>query len=80
MKVRKNIATNEEGLVFNPSTGDSFSTNSIGADIISVMKNEWTFSEIIRYVCDKYEIDETSFEKDLEEFILQLKEFNILTP
>ena len=40
MRVRKNIATSDEGFVFNPATGDSFSTNSIGAEIIRLMKGE----------------------------------------
>jgi hypothetical protein len=78
MKVRKNIAMNEEGFIFNPSTGDSFSTNILGVEIISVLKNDLTFNEITELVCKKYDVDKTAFEKDLEEFILQLKEFNIL--
>jgi len=38
MRVRKNIATSDEGFLFNPTTGDSFSTNAIGAEIILLMK------------------------------------------
>ena len=34
MKLKKNIATSESGFVFNPSTGDSFSLNTIGAEIL----------------------------------------------
>lgn len=78
MKVKKNIATSEEGFVFNPSTGDSFSTNPIGSEIITMLKKENSSKEVIDYICDKYDVDKSVFERDFEDFTLQLKEFCIL--
>ena len=78
MRVRKNIATSDEGFVFNPATGDSFSTNSIGAEIIRLMKGEKSAKELVEIFCSKYVVDMALFERDLEDFTLQLKEFNIL--
>jgi len=78
MKVRKNIATSEEGFLFNPATGDSFSTNPIGAEILLLLKNEVPFSQIAEKICEKYDVDKSLFERDLEEFTLQLKDYNIL--
>jgi hypothetical protein len=78
MKVRKNIATSDEGFLFNPSTGDSFSTNAIGTEIILALKQEKTVSEIVREMCGKYDVEPTLFERDLDEFMTLLKEFNIL--
>ena len=40
MTIKKNIATSEEGFLFNPGTGDSFSTNTIGGDIIALLKED----------------------------------------
>jgi hypothetical protein len=78
MRVRKNIATSEEGFLFNPTTGDSFSTNKIGAEIILLMKKDIPIAEVIETVCEKYDVDNSLFERDLEEFTLQLKEYSIL--
>lgn len=78
MRVRKNIATSEEGFLFNPTTGDSFSTNKIGAEIILLMKKDIPIQEVIETVCEKYDVDNSLFERDLEEFTLQLKEYSIL--
>ena len=39
MKLKKNIAISETGFIFNPSSGDSYSTNPIGLEIINLMKN-----------------------------------------
>lgn len=78
MKVRKNIATSEEGFLFNPTTGDSFSSNPIGTEIILLMKEGKSSSEIIEVMCEKYDVDQVLFERDLEEFTTVLKEYNIL--
>ena len=47
MKLKKNIATSEAGLIFNPGTGDSFSVNNIGAEILSLLKENKSHEEII---------------------------------
>ncbi len=78
MKLRKNIATSEEGFVFNPGTGDSFSTNPIGTEIISLLKEDKSLATIIESISSKYEVDKNQFEKDLDDFVLQLKESSIL--
>ena len=38
MQINKNIAISDSGFVFNPSTGDSFSTNQVGLEIIRLLK------------------------------------------
>ena len=38
MKLKKNIATSEAGFIFNPGTGDSFSVNNIGSEILVMFK------------------------------------------
>jgi len=78
MRVRKNIATSEEGFLFNPATGDSFSTNAIGAEIILLLKQGKSTREIIEEMCNKFDVEQDLFERDLDEFTTVLKEFNIL--
>ncbi len=78
MTIKKNIATSEEGFVFNPGTGDSFSTNTIGGDIISLLKEDKKVDEIIKIICKKYDVDENQFEKDLDDFLSQLKDYAII--
>lgn len=78
MRVRKNIATSDEGFIFNPTTGDSFSTNAIGTEIIVLMKKDMSASEVVEVITNKYDVDKVLFERDLEDFTMQLKEFSIL--
>ena len=76
--IKKNIATNEFGFVFNPSTGDSYSSNPIAAEIILLMKENNSINDIKKILFDKYEVNKLTIEKDLDEFVNSLKENNLL--
>ena len=76
--IKKNIATNEFGFIFNPSTGDSFSSNSTAAEIIQLLKTQHSISEIKKIIVEKYDIEKSVIEKDIEEFMIILKENNLL--
>ena len=47
MRIKKNIAVSESGFLFNPSTGDSFSVNPVGQDVIKLMKEDKSDEDII---------------------------------
>lgn len=76
--IKKNIATNELGFVFNPATGDSYSTNPIAAEIIKLLKDGHSISEIKKSLLDKYDTEKVTIEKDVDEFMNTLKENNLL--
>ena len=78
MRVKINIATSEEGFIFNPGTGDSFSTNGIGSEIIGLLKDEKPLQSIIDQICSKYDVDQNQFERDLDDYLSQLKDYTIL--
>lgn len=72
------MAISEEGFVFNPTTGDSFSSNQLGADILNLIKEGKSSEEVKRFVLTKYEVPPSLFEKDFIDFTTQLKYFNLL--
>ncbi|MBP1672487.1 MAG: PqqD family protein [Bacteroidetes bacterium] len=78
MNINKNIAISESGFLFNPSTGDSFSTNPIGKEIITLIKEEQTLQQIVNQIHLKYAVDQDTFEKDLADFLYILKINHIL--
>ncbi|MDB5118907.1 MAG: hypothetical protein JWN56_125 [Sphingobacteriales bacterium] len=78
MKIKKNIATSENGFIFNPSTGDSFSSNPIGAEILLFMKSGKTSLEIKEIILENYEVEPAQLERDWEDWLLQLKDANLL--
>lgn len=78
MKIKKNIATSENGFIFNPATGDSFSGNAIATDIIGAMKNGDSEAEIKQSILNKYEVTAGQLNRDWDDWIIQLKEANLL--
>jgi hypothetical protein len=78
MNINKNIAISESGFLFNPSTGDSFSTNPIGKEIITLIKEEHSLEHIVKQIHQKYAVDQDTFEKDLADFLYILKINHIL--
>jgi hypothetical protein len=78
MKLQKNIAVSEAGLLFNPVTGESFSINPIGVEILSLIREEKSAEQIRKTILAKYTVDEVTFEKDYHDFIGTLEHNNLL--
>ncbi|RYE31040.1 MAG: PqqD family protein [Sphingobacteriaceae bacterium] len=78
MKLKKNIATSENGFIFNPATGDSFAGNTMAAEILMLMKTGKTDVEIKYEILEKYDAEPMQLEQDWDDWMLQLKEANLL--
>lgn len=78
MKIKNNIAISDSGFVFNPSTGESYSVNPIGIEMINMIKEGKSFEEISKVMLLKYNTDKTTFEKDYNDFIHQLKQQSLI--
>lgn len=78
MKLKKNIATSESGFVFNPTTGDSFSLNTIGAEILMQMKDNKSSDLIKKDILERYDVESIILEKDWDDFMAQLRDNNLL--
>ena len=75
--MRKNIAVSDSGFIFNPGTGDSFSTNPIGMEIIALMKEEKDIEAIKAVITGKYNVDDATFEKDYFDFLNMLQSYQL---
>ena len=79
MKIKSNLAVSDSGFIFNPSNGDSFSTNIVGSDIIRLLKAGNSFDSIKKEIVEKYEVDEILFEKDFHDFVSQLQDYYLVS-
>lgn len=78
MKVKKHIAVSDSGIVYNGGTGDSFSINPIGVEILNQIKAQQSEQQIKQFLLNKYEVLEERVEGDLYDFVIHLKQLNIL--
>ena len=78
MKITDDIKISNNVFVFNPKTGDSFSLNPIGLEIVGCIAEEKDFESIKEEMLAKYDVVELTFEKDYFEFYAQLKHHQIV--
>lgn len=78
MKVRKNIAISDSGFLFNPTTGDSYSVNPIGQEILQLLQEEKSEEEIMKHIVSDYMIDKNTVEKDLYDFLNMLQNYKLI--
>ena len=78
MKINKKVALSETGFVFDAGTGDSYSINPIGVEIIEYIKQNLTKDEIKKKLLDKYDVTVPELEKSLDDYFGALRTFDIL--
>ena len=77
MKIPQEVKISDNGFVFNSKTGDSFSLNPSGLELIKMISEEKDMEDIKKAFTGKYDVDELTFEKDFYEFCTLLKHFQI---
>ncbi|MEN8120494.1 MAG: PqqD family protein [Bacteroidota bacterium] len=77
MKLRSNIAISDNGFLFDPNTGDSYNLNNIGQEILQLLKSNLTEKEIAKAITEKYDIEESTFEQNLFDFIGMLNHYDL---
>ena len=78
MHIKSNIALSNTGFVFNPTTGDSYTINQVGQEILGYLGKNKSLEEITSLMTSTYDIDPPSFEKYYFDFISMLRQFELL--
>lgn len=76
--LRKEIALSDSGVVFNPATGDSFSVNPVGLDILRLLNDGQDDAAVRTSIMDAYQVEATTFEKDYSDFLQLLNQHKLL--
>ena len=78
MKIKKNIAISESGFLFDSNTGDSFSLNETGKQIVKMLNEKKSEEKVRNYFLNNYDVEEGIFENNFYDFINMLKNLNLL--
>lgn len=76
--VPESLAVSDSGFLFLAATGETFTLNPIGKDIFTMLKNGDTLAAIRERVATEYDIDTTTLERDIEDFLTQLKHLKLV--
>ncbi len=77
MKIKPTIAINDNGFLFDPNTGDSYTTNPVAREIIFMMKQNISNHDIQAKILDRYDVDEVTLEKNMIDFTAMLRYYNL---
>jgi PqqD family protein of HPr-rel-A system len=80
LKLKPNIATSEAGFVFNPATGDSFAASPLAAEILGLLRAGEPETTIVASLLARYDVPEAQLRRDLDDFMAQLRTFQLLDP
>jgi hypothetical protein len=78
MKIAEEVKISDNGFVFNSKTGDSFSLNPFGLELIQNIKEEKDLEILKKELQGKYDVDDLTLEKDFYEFCALLKHHQII--
>ncbi|MCF8236223.1 MAG: PqqD family protein [Bacteroidales bacterium] len=77
VKIKPNVAVSESGFLFNPANGESYSLNPVGTRIFGFLKEGKSYEEIRDSFMREYTVDHDSFERDYDDFVNMLKQYNL---
>jgi hypothetical protein len=78
MLIKGNIAISDNGFIFNPTTGDSFTMNHTGREVLSLIKEGKNINQIAELMSEKYDVDRITLIRYLEDFASELGASNLL--
>lgn len=80
MKIRTNIALSESGFIFNPNTGESFTLNPVGQELFGLFRDGKKYEEIKDHFLNNFDVEESIFDKDYEDFVHMLNSYQMIEP
>ncbi len=72
------LAINDEGFIFDPYTGNSYTTNKTGILILNELKNGKNEEEIAKIISEKFNVELSVALKDVTDFVEQLRSLSLL--
>ena len=73
-RVLERLAVSESGFVFDPVSGHSFSVNETGLEILRNLLVSRKLDSLREQLVQEYDVDETTLERDLLEFLGSLRD------
>lgn len=73
------LALSDDGFLFDPTSGHTYTLNSVGTFILKKMIATYSSEQIIAAVIEEYDVSEEILSRDLEQFYHFLSEQGIVS-
>ncbi|MDO8331364.1 MAG: PqqD family protein [Fluviicoccus sp.] len=70
----RRLAISETGFIFDPVSGQSFSTGETGVAVLKLARDTEWLDDLIQQLCTEYDGNPGQIERDLQDFAARLKE------
>jgi len=72
------LALNDEGFAFDPTSGDSYQVNHVGLSILKGLREGKENQEVAQVLTEEYEVSQEDAERDVADFSGRLKTFGLV--
>ena len=73
-----NLLLNERGVAFNPATGDTLMLSPTALRLVKLLQLGESEDSLLRHLLDEYEVDDATARRDLDSFLAQLDQMQLL--
>ena len=73
------LALSDDGFLFDPTSGHTYTLNSVGTFILKKIIQKYSFDQIVASVTEEYDVSADIFSRDLEQFYHFLSEQDIIS-
>lgn len=77
MQIINQLILDENNMAFHPMMGNSYQLNGIGKEVINLLKQHKTKSEILEQLSNEYNISKDELFIDISDFISKLKVYGL---
>ena len=72
------LAISDSGFIFNPSTGNSYTTNETGVFIITMLKKHNDIATTALLLSEEYDVDQSTAELDIYSLLEMLRSHELI--
>ena len=74
----KNLMLNDNGFGFDPSSGFTYNISLTGLEVIHWLKEGMSEPKIVERLCQEYDGDRKSIERDVDAFLASLAKYGLV--
>ena len=72
-----NLLLNDRGLAFDPASGETYRLVGPAVTLVRLLQNGAGEPELLRYLLDEYDVDESTARRDLDTFLGMLEKMKL---